>query len=345
MKPIAIIAWLCVVSIAAAAPAEDAAPSTQPSTRAATQPASRPAPPAKQTIELLNKAGADFTPVVEKVRGGQIDWTRDSLRAVGTGKARTASGQDIAMAKRAARLVAARNALLAIGGVRVGPGGKAGNLRTGRVNVEGVLKHFQEVSSTFDAKSRTATVVLLAPLHGAEGSVTAIAQYPPVEADRARMPEGVMEGEATVVVVDARGMGLKPCLLPTMRDAEGRLIYSAAARPAAERKAQPAALWLYKEQVGVRRETNAPVIRGIAIAKQVAAQAGRTDPDIQEWANKNFKKPLILTADVKKVSQDGAIPLTAAAGKDLQMHSEAGKLMSEGKLIILVDSEDLKGTR
>ena len=100
------------------------------------------------------------TSVVEEREGGYVDWACCRVVAVGAGHSRGDSASDIAMARRAARLVAARNALLLLDGIQAGPGEVFPGLRQGRINVDAVLENFQELVGDYDPRAHLATVRL-----------------------------------------------------------------------------------------------------------------------------------------------------------------------------------------
>ncbi len=169
--------------------------------------------------------GVKFGAVIEKISGGEIDWTRGVVYAVGTGKPRQShlGAQAASMAKRAAYIVAARNAALVLAGIQPGPGGRFANVRNGWIRTDVTLKHFRVISATYNRSTRTATAKLETPLYGATGAVRVLgtkveiptrSQPGPSHTD-IRPPRGVF-------IIDARGTGLSPCLLPWIVDTQGR---------------------------------------------------------------------------------------------------------------------------
>ena len=169
--------------------------------------------------------GVKFGAVIEKISGGEIDWTRGVVYAVGTGKPRQShlGAQAASMAKRAAYIVAARNAALVLAGIQPGPGGRFANVRKGWIRTDVKLKHFREISATYNRSTRPATAKLEAPLYGVTGAVrvlgtkVAIPTRSQSESSHTdiRPPKGVF-------IIDARGTGLSPCLLPWIVDTQDR---------------------------------------------------------------------------------------------------------------------------
>ncbi len=136
--------------------AADATPASMPAS-AKTQPASR----AAITVEsVFTVAGVDPGPMRDAHPGGYVDWKRCQVVADGTGKAKSRNASDIAMAGRAARLVAARNAVLLLKGIKILPDGTVPGLRNGQIDVDALLENFQELSSEFNPKDMTMRVTL-----------------------------------------------------------------------------------------------------------------------------------------------------------------------------------------
>jgi len=287
--------------------------------------------------ELCRAVRREFKPLIENIRSGQINWTTGEIIAVGTAKSRGPSdGQAIAMALRGARVVAARNAVLATGGIRVGPDGRF-NIKHGDVKVDAVLKNFREVSSHYDPKKRTATVKLALPIYGAQGLVT-IRGLKIHKPRRRGQNISVMRGKADAVVIDARGTGFAPSLTPQLLSQDQKVLFRAAdALKKGQSLDRPAAIYVFMKQTGVKKGTKAPIIKYIGHAKAVTERAGRIDPKLIERAKRCFKRPLILVAEKTAEKDPCSLILTPAAFKNLCMHGEAMDLMKAGKLVIVTD--------
>ncbi|MBI5726141.1 MAG: hypothetical protein HZA50_19435 [Planctomycetes bacterium] len=96
-------------------------------------------------------------PDVEQVANGTIYWSKSQIVAGGVGKApaKYAGGQAAAMAMRAARIDAARNALNILINIKIGSSGPDGD-----IPVQGILKNFEETSCTYDQQTRTAACTI-----------------------------------------------------------------------------------------------------------------------------------------------------------------------------------------
>jgi hypothetical protein len=189
-----------VLVMGCAAWAESEAPQTQPATT-----------DIDETV-LLKSLGNAYEPCVETVRGGHIDWTRGRVISQGSGKIAGSSGKARAMAERAARLAAARNALLTLGGVRVDESGRFALMEQGSLSVQGVLRDFEQTSVTEDPQSGTITVTLEAPLYGANGVLK-----------QKITSESLPVVERKIILIDARGVTFRPVAFPMIRMEDGWL--------------------------------------------------------------------------------------------------------------------------
>lgn len=206
-------------------------PASQPAVASTSQPATQPAALDPQTVlKALGARGGDVKPLVEKIDGGEIDWTKGELRAIGAAKLGGHQGKDFAMAQRAARLVAARNAILLMSGIRVGPGGRFQNVKEGQISIDAVLQDFKETDSDYDPKTESVISVMRIPFHGAKGLVrlhnlvldkpgAGVFRWPNVHPAGAR---------PRLIVIDARGCGLQACLLPQVVTETGTVVFSPA---------------------------------------------------------------------------------------------------------------------
>ena len=222
--------WIALALVATTAAA--AAAATPTTTQASSRPSSGPAHEAMADLQL--------SPLVEKVPGGRIDWTRGEIFAVGSSPLQNDSGQAIDMAKRGARLIAARNAVLALGGIRSGPGGTFKSIQEGTLKVDAVLKDIEEVSSGLNSRGTRAVVRVRLPLYGVRGVLTISGME--VTPHPAAIALGNAEGSTHVrtIVIDARGSGFRPCAFPRLVDSKKRLVHVAVRRD--KGVVQPAAL-------------------------------------------------------------------------------------------------------
>ena len=293
-------------------------PTTQPTTGPATAPATGPATTQPAASAVAERMGEGFAPLVETLRHGQIDWTAGTVIATGTATGRGGGGQARASAMGAARLVAARNAIVLLAELRTGAPGRIRALRSGRISVDAVLKDFTELDRSYDEQTRQATVRLQASLLGA-GGVVSLAGIATSESARAwDWPDDVDVDEDTAVngiVIDARGVELAPALLPIVLTIDGRRVFGPADRLDRQTMVTYVSARVLQESEPGERDEHA----------SLAAAARRV-----------FSRPLVLrhAADAKRRSPSTLI-LSAPAEQDLAQHPEARRLFLTGRVIVV----------
>ena len=113
-----------------------------------------------EPVRPVPKRRAAPAPITVDYPGGQVTCSRGVIRSVGMGKARGAGPRDALMARRAAYLVAVRNAGLFMAGLRVDDEGRTRDDGR-RMKVADVkVSDFREVDSSFDPNTRTAKVTI-----------------------------------------------------------------------------------------------------------------------------------------------------------------------------------------
>jgi|SRR5690554_3545599 hypothetical protein len=174
------------------------------------------------------------TAVIEEVGAGEIDWETGVIRVVGYGAAPKGVPGAIGrlLAQRAAKADAYRNALEVIEGVRVRSETLVQNYTVVsdeiRLSMEGFIRggHFEQVS--YDMEN-TCEIILVLPLGGEKGlssllfntvkQLPTIPTAPPVEV----LPKPARG--YTGIVIDTRGLDIKPALYPQVFDIDGYLLY------------------------------------------------------------------------------------------------------------------------
>ena len=304
----------------------------------------KPAAPApKKKAEapdvLARVLGREFTPLVEKTNGGQIDWTHGVAFAVGTSRVAGRGGQATAMARRAARLIAARNAALLSAGVRMGPGGRCQNIKSGRISADVVVKDFKETESRYDPKSNTVTSKIALPLHGTQGVVT-LRNVRFGRSDRRwAWPEGTGGHEAVdVIVIDARGMGFLPCLAPRVILQNGKCLFEGGDVKADQLRDRPAVAYVkFMSKPGPSTKNPLVHLRALGIARKGAIRAGGSANDLTVAAKKRFKNALILQAIDTPDDSPETIILPNTTVRFLMLHPEARQRFKDGKVVVVVD--------
>jgi hypothetical protein len=169
-----------------------------------------------------------------------IDWNKGIAYAVGTGAPPAGSGAGAnPMARRAARLDAARNLLELIQGINVDSNSTVKNMMVEsdvvNITVSGVLKSIREVGQPKYFSDRTIQVKIAASLRevlpqeaifGSSSGAPRLLEAP------GSMPSGGTSLNAQQVysglVIDARGTGVLPAMSPKIFDPDGREVYGSA---------------------------------------------------------------------------------------------------------------------
>lgn len=270
---------------------------------------------ALDAIALLAEAKLPAEPMIEKVENGVINWTHGKAIARGEGKAAGTSAQQVEMAQRAARLAAARNAILLMGNIRVSGSGRFLDISHANIQVDAVLQGFEEVSASFDPRTRTASVELAVPLYGAKGVIRLWgaklpATLPASPGENQTQPD--QQAAASVIVIDARSTDLKPCLLPRIvKDKTAEVLF---APSAAGLDDHPTAIYV----------TLPPTDR----------KAGNADDVLKALP----PRALVLRAKTPDDKMPGAIVLDAEQSAKLQANGDAPRLLTQGRMIIVTSS-------
>ena len=164
---------------------------------------------------------------------GSIDWSTRTVTAVGIGAPNPNMPEVAArpMAIRAARDVALRNALELIKGVQLTSSTTVENFMVSsdviRTNVEGYIKKF-EASEPKYMSDKTIEITVTIPID----NDLANAILPPTVASAPTAVPSPVVGRSsanfTGLIIDARGLGAIPALVPKILDEDGKEIYGSA---------------------------------------------------------------------------------------------------------------------
>ncbi|MBN1943157.1 MAG: hypothetical protein JW849_07670 [Phycisphaerae bacterium] len=272
--------------------------------------AGQPAGATDDPVTIAHEAtGLTFQANVEKIRGGEINWARGTVCAVGTGKAREdLSGRRAElMAKRGAYIVAARNAALVLAGVRVGPGGRFENVRNGWIRADVTLKGFRELDATYDPATRTATARMEIPICGVRGAVSVLG----LEGQKARRfwtwPKPPTGAEYDVIVIDARGLACRPSVLTRISTADGQCVFD-----------------------------TAEVLAG-DLPRRLSARYVTLPRNMKIPPQSDHRRRRCLGIRAVRVDADGAIVLDQANLNVLSQAPDAQQTLRRGKLLIVTD--------
>ncbi len=277
-----------------------------------TSPASRPIARLTSPTAIVKALGGEYKHCVEALGGGRIDWTRGEILARGVGKARSSSAKALAQARRAARLEAARNAILLISGVRVDANGRYPDIERADLSIKGVLRNFEETSVEYDPRGRTVTLTLRVPLYGANGVVrmSGIPTHRRAGKWFAPRGEGVAEG-VELVLIDARKTRFKPVMFPRLETPKGARVFDCSDVP--------------RDQL----LRGCPVVytTKVRIAKLVQGPPRK----------KPLPRVLRLHASRSKGKSHGTLVLSDEELDKLSAHPEAQQLFKTGKLVIVAN--------
>lgn len=212
--------------------------------------------------------------LVEVFPTGEINWTRGEIIAIG--QVPSDGRQTPEMAGRAARIIAARNGLLMLSSVRVGSRGRLANLQAGHLQVQGVLRDFEELPSDSPYTCR-----LRMGIHGKSGLINRYGV-----AFRAEKGTGSFFASSAkkvpvpasdvLLVIDARGTSFRPSLLPRIVDENGHVIWTAAGSPPERMYHGPAIILLRSQDPDGAIPPAASGLRTISIRTVGTPVADRT---------------------------------------------------------------------
>lgn len=181
--------------------------------------------------------------VIESMGNGGVDWTTGMITATGLGappENAVNRAQARAMAERAAFIVATRNLLEVVKGIRVDSATLVENFVVSsdiiKTEVSGFVQGAQILKKQVNPDGSVEVLVgvklqgdllnSLIPKQTGGGAPVAPAQ-PQVQAPSMPAPQTLASaGTAyTGLIVDARGIGVRPAMVPKIRNEEGREVY------------------------------------------------------------------------------------------------------------------------
>jgi hypothetical protein len=179
-------------------------------------------------------AGAQVVPIgdaVERTPGksGEINWTNGWVYATGLGAppANAKPGQARAMAQRAAYTVAVRNLLEVVKGIRVDSATLVENFIVTsdviKTEVSGFVQGAQ-VDKTDVQPDGGVEVTVKVPLYGGDALIGAFMGDKGIT-PKELGPEAQGDQGYTGLVIDARGLGVKPAFFPSVVDEQGAVLY------------------------------------------------------------------------------------------------------------------------
>jgi hypothetical protein len=169
---------------------------------------------------------AKLDPLVEPVGSGSVNWSMGWVQATGLGAPPTNSGAaGRPMAQRAAFSVALRNLLETVKGIRVDSATLVENYMTTndviKTQVSGFVRGAQ-IANTNPLPDGSVEITVKVPMYGVDSLMTPFLPEKGIGAQE--VPSDSPEGY-TGMVIDARGLGLKPACFPSVVDDKGQVVY------------------------------------------------------------------------------------------------------------------------
>ncbi len=165
--------------------------------------------------------------LVEKASSGSVNWTSGWVKATGVGVPPSNAGSaGKALAQRAAFSVAVRNLLEVVKGVRIDAATLVENYIVQndvlKSQVTGFVKGAQ-IEKTVESPDGSVEVLVKAPLWGVNSLYDPFLDQMGVQ-DQKLPPEPASDSY-TGLVIDARGLGVKPACFPAVLDDKGEVVY------------------------------------------------------------------------------------------------------------------------
>lgn len=301
-----------------------------------------PPPTAKSVVRQTTPSlPAGFAPHVRAEAGGRIDWTSGELIVRGIGRVQGSRTRDRQAAQRAAEIVAARNALALALNVSIDRDGRFRELHDGEVRVQGALRGQRTTAVRWlpPDQPTQCEVELRAPLWGARGIAAIVARDRRRRAIRAghpvvTVPDSEPTDDPAVIVIDARGTGLKPCLFPMIRQEDGAVLCDAATSVGAATAANAGAVrptTVYVETVLSFDE----IVVAIGAKREYSEAASRPVAQTRRW------RPVGAAQTVKSASpHTGDIVLSTHDADRLRSDPATVELIRTGRVLIAVDSAE-----
>ncbi len=245
---------------------------------------------------------------------GKVDWTTGMITAVGIGAppAQSANAaQARAMAERAAQVVALRNLLEAVKGVTVDSTTTVENFMVSSDIIKTEVSGFIQGAMPIDKKymsDGSVEVTIGMRITGALAD-TLLPKGSAMPPTLATIPGGTPQAQGqlyTGLIVDARGLGVRPAMAPKILNEDGKEVYGSA--------------WINRDYA----------VREGMVGYLKDPAAAQTNPRVTD-------KPMIVKAI--KVSGDARVDtvISNADAAALQSASQNLSMLEKCRVIILVD--------
>jgi len=175
-------------------------------------------------------ASAADDAVVQKLAHGEINWSKKTVTATGSGASTLKDGnvaQSRLMAERAAKLDALRNIVETIQGIQVTGARNAGDIMSNgevKTRVQGMAQGFKVVDTKYYSDGSVDVIVQM-PID--ENLTNALVEKPKPSAKPARKLNTDGPESYSGLVINARGLGVTPSMAPRVVDESGKEVYGA----------------------------------------------------------------------------------------------------------------------
>ncbi len=268
-------------------------------------------------LSVAGQAHAQFSgpgDYVQKTEKGDINWTVLKIRVKGQAAPNpkhTNPAQARIAAERAAKIDALRNALEVVKGVSISSSSTVEDFMltsdTVKTEVNGVIQGAVVVDTTYQSDTGV-SVFIEVPIMGPLAEILMPKELgsavPPAPA--AGAPAPAIDGKAyTGLIIDARGLGVKPAMSPQLLDETGTALYSAST-----------------------------VSRDYALQQGVVGYA--KDVEAAKANDRVGASPLIIKAKGKQGEKAADVVLTADDAKRLNEITQSQSFLTQCRVIIVL---------
>jgi hypothetical protein len=291
-------------------------------------------------------------PLVEQMSSGSVNWTSGWVKATGIGVPPASAGPSgKALAQRAAFSVAVRNLLEVVKGVRIDSATLVENYIVQndviKSQVSGFVKGAQ-VEKTVGSPDGSVEVFVKAPLWGVNSLYDPFLDQMGVQDQK--LPPEPAEDSYTGLVIDARGLGVKPACFPAVLDDKGETVFGPKTvdRAAAQKDGMVHYMAAPKEaDLSSLFDGETYIIRPVQTKPPAPPREGRKPLKIKGGDKAGALKAnvIISSEDAKKIRDDSALSVALKRSKvvivtDPLIGGMEGRLPGSGRFVAMTVPDD-----
>jgi hypothetical protein len=312
------------------------------------------------------KLSTGLAPLVQETPFGTINWEEGFLTATGTGKyPKGKSGEQARlMAREAGKQEAYAHALEMVAAMRVNAESRARDLlkdETIAVRVKGLIQGARVVEEKDLQEKASYEVTLRVPLVGMKGInvvlLEASATIPPSTLPKEALEETIPEDAETGLVIDARGTGSKPAIVPEIVTEDGEVIYNPKDSDPAALAAMGAAAYAVGEKPADQSGEDETMDEGASIPDGITfvsayggsngeeftvakakGKAGKKRIAHRKRRLRQGKRPLNIKAASSSGSLKSTVVVSKADGEAIKGANQRGRFLKACKVVIVTDS-------